>query len=204
MKLIKTRPIFLFLLVTISLYALGIAPYQLEISKFFRSYFAGFHSLRLAHITDLHTKGLGPVEKKMIASLNAQKPDVIVITGDVSTPNCKTQGYEEVLRELHAPMGGYFIPGNWEYWNPIKGLVALFKKYNITDLTNKRFRLHESVELIGFDDIVYIALIHSPISLKKITNQVQLSLAGHSHGGHVRLPLRLFCSPELPYIEISY
>jgi predicted MPP superfamily phosphohydrolase len=38
--------------------------------------------LTVAHLTDLHTRGLGFREKRLLRLLEEAKPDVIVITGD--------------------------------------------------------------------------------------------------------------------------
>ena len=57
-------------------------------------------SLVVAHVTDLHTKGLGEIELKVIDSLNLNKPDIIFITGDITTPSGASSGYEEVLSKL--------------------------------------------------------------------------------------------------------
>jgi uncharacterized protein len=38
--------------------------------------------LKIAHLSDLHTYGLGPREQRMFALLAQEQPDVIVITGD--------------------------------------------------------------------------------------------------------------------------
>ena len=38
--------------------------------------------LKIAHLTDIHTGGIGHRERKMLAILEQEKPDVIVVTGD--------------------------------------------------------------------------------------------------------------------------
>jgi predicted MPP superfamily phosphohydrolase len=41
--------------------------------------------IRIAHVTDLHTKGIGTLERQLI--LKNKKPDIIAITGDLATPS---------------------------------------------------------------------------------------------------------------------
>jgi predicted MPP superfamily phosphohydrolase len=215
--------------------------------------------LKIAHITDLHTKGVGRLETQLLQALASQKPDLIVITGDLATPSGTVSGYEEVLKHLRAPKGVYFVQGNWEYWEPIAELKRLLNKWKITDLTNEVKEIDSGLWLIGFDDEIEghadekiikrvpptslkIALFHSPIFFKKLIGKVNLALAGHSHGGQIRfpffksfwlpqgtgsydqgwftegtselfvsrgigtsiLPIRVNCSPEIAFIEVSY
>lgn len=194
-----------FIIIFISFYSFYYCPNDLEITHHKRIYNEGKNSIKIAHITDLHTTGLGIIENKLIISLKNEKPDLIVITGDISTPNGTLIGYEEVLSLIQAPLGVYFVNGNWEYWSPIKDLEKIFIKYNIRYLINEIVKLKSGLNLIGFDDIegnpeikiieniqkasLNIALFHSPAYFKSIPNSIHLSLAGHSHGGQVKIPL---------------
>lgn len=101
-------------------------------------------------------------------------------------------------------MGVYFVNGNWEYWSPIKDLEKLFSKYNIKYLNNDIVKLKPRLNLVGFDDVegtpdigivenidkssLNIALFHSPVFFNRIPKTIHLSLAGHSHGGQVKIP----------------
>ncbi|PYV93139.1 MAG: hypothetical protein DMG05_02420 [Acidobacteria bacterium] len=51
--------------------------------------------LKIAHLTDLHTHGLGRRERRMLALLEAERPDLIVITGDTVFNG----GYDEMFRD---------------------------------------------------------------------------------------------------------
>lgn len=196
----------LFLIITfISFYSFYYCPNDLEITHHKRIYNKGKNYIKIAQITDLHTTGLGTIENKLIKSLKNEKPDLIVITGDIATPNGNLEGYEEVLSQIKAPLGVYFVNGNWEYWSPIKDLEKLFIKYNIKYLNNNIVKLKSGLNLIGFDDIegspeikiidniqkasLNIALFHSPVFFKSIPKYIHLSLAGHSHGGQIKVPL---------------
>jgi predicted MPP superfamily phosphohydrolase len=162
-------------------------------------------SLVVAHVTDLHTKGLGEIELKVIDSLNLNKPDIIFITGDITTPSGTSSGYEEVLSKLKAPLGTFFVQGNWEYWEPEKELNKILKKYGIVNLTNNSINLNDNLWLVGLDDQLagtpsieiykyvpkktkVISLFHTPILFESIKEKSHLAFAGHSHGGQARLP----------------
>jgi predicted MPP superfamily phosphohydrolase len=162
--------------------------------------------LKVAHVSDLHTKGLDKLEKQLALAISNEKPDIILITGDLATPSGSNEGYEAVLKILKAPRGTYFVQGNWEYWEPIQELKTLFRNNNIIDLTNNTYQLDNNLWLVGFDDseegapqlgilesipksAIKIGLFHSPIFFDKVAGKTELNLAGHSHGGQIYIPL---------------
>lgn len=165
----------------------------------------GKQKLKIAHITDLHSKGLRKLEQQLFEALKKEKPDIIVITGDLATPSGTLEGYKTVLENLKAPKGVYFVQGNWELWEPISGLKKLFDEVGITDLTNGVQQLNQNLWLVGFDDsyqgtpnleilkslpqkALKIGIFHSPQFFEMTASLTELNFAGHSHGGQVRLP----------------
>jgi predicted MPP superfamily phosphohydrolase len=186
-------------------YAVFIEPNQLDSTVHQVSLGSQKRNLTIAHVTDLHTKGLGEIEQKLIAAIKEKKPDMIVITGDIATPDGTAKGYEDVLAQLKAPLGVYFVQGNWEYWEPIKEIKKIFTRLGIQDLTNKTLKLNESLWLAGLDDELagspdisvlgdipedkkVISIFHSPALFRKISDRIDLAFAGHSHGGQIRIP----------------
>ncbi len=191
--------------VFLTIYCFCLEPYHLESSFHAVSIGASGKSLLLAHVTDLHTHGLGVLEQKLIDSLRSQKPDVIIITGDIATPGGIAKGYQEVLSEIKAPLGVYFVQGNWEYWEPVKELRQILKKSGIVDLTNKHHQIKGNLWLVGLDDefagspqvstyegvpaeAKVISIFHSPVLFNSIKSKTDLAFAGHSHGGQIRIP----------------
>lgn len=195
-------------------YAFFIEPYQLETTSHQVSLGPGRNRLKIAHISDLHTKGVGVIEQRLIDTIRSYKPDLIAITGDITTPGGTPKGYEDVLSQLKAPLGVYFVRGNWEYWEPVKELAGIFERHGIIDITNKTLELNYAIRLIGFDDELagspdldlladlseptkVISLFHSPNLFNSISDKIDLALAGHSHGGQVRIPgLTSIWTPE--------
>lgn len=74
-----------------------------------------FHNYLIAHISDYHNRTSSIVDKQIIDSLNAEKPDIIVITGDHI--DSKIPDVDIALEFTHklceiAPV--YYVPGNHE------------------------------------------------------------------------------------------
>jgi predicted MPP superfamily phosphohydrolase len=202
----KALKIFILLIPVFALiYSSCFEPYQLESTFHEATIGESGKSLLFAHVTDLHTNGLGKLELKLIDAILSEKPEIILITGDIATPGGTAKGYEDVLSKLKAPLGVYFVQGNWEYWEPIKELRDILKKTHIVDLTNKSTQIKDNLWLAGLDDELagspelstyenipkkskIISMFHSPALFTSINNKTNLAFAGHSHGGQIRLP----------------
>lgn len=202
----KTLKIFVLLIpIFILIYSTCFEPFQLEDTFHEVTIGESGKSLLVAHVTDLHTDGLGTIELKLIDSIRSNKPDIIFITGDIATPGGTAKGYEDVLSKLKAPLGVYFVQGNWEYWEPIKELSHILKRADIVDITNKHLHIKDDLWLVGLDDELAgspqidtfegipenrkkISIFHSPALFKSINMKTDLAFAGHSHGGQIRIP----------------
>src|SRR6476646_3068158 len=93
--------------------AFFIEPYNIETTHTVLT--GGVQSpLKIAELTDLHTTKFGRLEKKVVALLNDEKPDVIVITGDTVGRHGDYRDIRPMLQELHAPLGVWLVRGNWE------------------------------------------------------------------------------------------
>jgi predicted MPP superfamily phosphohydrolase len=163
--------------------------------------------LRIVHLTDLHTYGPGRVEREVLSLVAAERPDLIVITGDLISSIDAYEGCREVLRGLHAPLGVWVVRGNHEIWAPVKNERGYFKSEGATLLVNESIEVAEGVWIAGFDDAFAgspdlartlanipqdafkVALFHSPEFFDRVAGSCDVALAGHTHGGQVRLPL---------------
>jgi predicted MPP superfamily phosphohydrolase len=185
--------------------AFWIEPYALEVTHGY------VHAplatpLKIAHLSDLHTHGLGRRERKMLAALEAEKPDLIVITGDTISGSGTYEMCREVLAQLHAPLGVWLVRGNWENWRPLKRERAFYDSAGVHFLLNAGRPVRADVWLVGLDDpwtgaarpgaalaaappgSYVIALFHSPFYFDYLAGRCNLALAGHTHGGQVWLP----------------
>ena len=164
-------------------------------------------TLKIVHLTDLHTYGAGPVELDVLRLVAAERPDLIVITGDLISSSDAYEGCRQVLRGLHAPLGVWVVRGNHEIWAPVEDEKGYYKSEGATILVNESKEVAEGVWLEGFDDAfagspdldrtiekvpreaVRVALFHSPDFFDRIAGRCEVALSGHTHGGQVRLPL---------------
>lgn len=208
----RTRPLLIALLLLALLggaclaYGFFIEPSWVEVTHH-RVEVSGLDKeLKVAHLTDLHLREWGRRERTLLRLLDEEKPDLIVITGDTSSPGTADEVRYEVLSRLRAPLGVYAIRGNWEHWSPMEDEAALYRRAGIEWLNNRGLKLSAQLWLVGLDDALAgapdpamafaavppgapcVTLLHSPSYLAEVAGRCSVALAGHTHGGQVRLP----------------
>jgi predicted MPP superfamily phosphohydrolase len=194
----------LFFLLT--LYSFWIEPYWIEVTHCeVKGPFA--RPIKIAHLTDIHASGLGRREKAMIRLVEAERPDLIVITGDSINVSSDYVGLWEVLTSLHAPLGVWLVRGNHEDWWPIADEQRYYQSAGVNLLLNSNAQVTDNLFLVGLDDefggrpnldeavaglpesAFTIALFHSPAYFDRLAGHCSLAFAGHTHGGQVQLPI---------------
>jgi len=194
---------------SLAIYATEIEPAWIEVTHYTLAAPIS-PPLKIAHLTDLHTRELGRPERRLLALLEEEKPDIIVITGDTTHDEASTEDARPLLERLHAPLGVWAVPGNWELWRLTEDPQVFFRSLGIHYLINQSEPLREGLWLVGLDDpragapdpalafaavplgAYTITLAHAPVILDRLAGGTNLVLAGHTHGGQVRLP---FCPP---------
>lgn len=205
--------------------AFVIEPDNIQVTQY--TIHAGIpETLKIADLSDLHTRGVGRPERKVLAILAAEKPDVIIITGDtLADPFGDYEDCMKLYKQMHAPVGVWFVRGNWENWHPIRHERPFYRRAGVNLLVNQNHELAPGVWLIGLDDpfsgranlneamrgvpadAYKIAAFHAPYFFQTIAGKVNLVLAGHTHGGQVHVPfIKPFWLPEGsgPYLEGWY
>jgi len=185
-------------------------------------------SYKIAQLSDLHIGGL--IDKKFIKDIvkrvNATKPDIVVITGDlVDIDILKAKETLHELTNLNSKFGTYFIVGNHEYFHDITTIIKSVKSLGIRVLENenvyigkegKGFNLAGVYDMIGYRTNTYlpnlqkalvgkkdsptILLAHQPRYIEEVDDGVDLMLSGHTHGGQL-YPFRFLVGLIQPYID---
>jgi predicted MPP superfamily phosphohydrolase len=182
--------------------------------------------LKIVAISDWHL-GLGTGMEKLkkdVDRINAEKPDIILIGGDLidnSVIPVINQKMDRELNRLHATMGIYMVPGNHEYISGIGACTEFVKKTQIILLRDSIVTLPCGLQIIGRDDRQnrnrlsvrdltqltdksrpVVLVDHQPVELAAVeaSGVVDIQFSGHTHNGQI-FPLSLVAGH---LFDISY
>ena len=174
--------------------------------------------VRILHISDIQSDAVGAYEERAFARMRELKPDLILHTGDLLHPISPATLWTELpkiaalFETLNPPGGvwGVFGDVDWRiYKEPEKnlgGLKMLEGRETTLTLAGKRFRIfglpllesrkwmdcrkmvEQWLETTEPEDFT-ILLGHAPDFVLDIQDlPIDLCLAGHTHGGQIRIP----------------
>ncbi len=188
-----------------------VSRYVLENNKL-PEYFDG---MKIVHVSDLQDGEFGENNSRLISKIKAQKPDIIVISGDII--DChridieNSVSFAKAISEL-CPV--YYVCGNHE---GASGVYPLLKKFledvGVTVLENESCYIdsEEKVRITGImdpyfkytytpeevlvaameenPDALNIVLCHRPELFDSYVKAgADIVFTGHAHGGQIRLP----------------
>lgn len=176
----------------------------------------GFAGYRIAVISDLHGKEFGEDNEKLIDYVRDLEPDLIAVTGDLIHDQAQMAMVKPVAKGLASIAPTYYVTGNHEWAaKVVPELEELLEACGINVLSNEYVMLTEGgdqIALLGAEDsngyadqmtvgeladqvrqeqgdVYTILLSHRNNHYDQYQQaRVDLTLAGHAHGGLIRLP----------------
>jgi predicted MPP superfamily phosphohydrolase len=162
--------------------------------------------LRIAHISDTHSDPTARLEERLSEAIAAERPDMIVFTGDSINSPEGLPVFKSLLQKLSGVAPTFVVKGNWDArsWNGLDlydrtgavelngtGRVLEFRgiKVGIAGLASGNEK-SLSRALAGIPSNVFsVFLYHHPDLIEEVAaRNVDLYCAGHTHGGQVSLP----------------
>lgn len=203
-------------LAVIGLLCLGwgfVEPYTLSVTRVritSAKLSKGARPIRVVHLTDVHSDPSPRLEERLPDAVAAERPDVIVFTGDAVNSEAGVPVFRRLMERLSKVAPTYGIDGNWDVW-----LVPEGDRYGDTGATKVDGRATK-LSIAGTDlwitgvaadgadrggralegvppGALTLFLYHYPEpevvpDADRLAGRVDLMLAGHVHGGQVALP----------------
>lgn len=92
--------------------------------------------VRIVLLTDLHSCKYGEGQAELIAAIDEQRPDVILLGGDICDDKIPNDNTEALLEGIADRCPCYYVTGNHEYWSrDIDSILELFRSYGVTVLS---------------------------------------------------------------------
>jgi predicted MPP superfamily phosphohydrolase len=174
-----------------------------------------FDGLRIAQVSDVHLPGNQLAARAALHHLDRERPEVVVLNGDMTETAQALGQVREFARAARGSLATVAVLGNWEYRAGVAGDKArkLYREAGVDLLINQSTLVElggSSLAIVGLDDTLAgspdlaaarsglaaseteIWVIHEPSFADQVPENAPrptMILAGHTHGGQIRIPL---------------
>ena len=153
--------------------------------------------------------GVEHVKRLLYPALEQFKPDFFVFGGDLATESCLIPDILPFLKEIGRKSPAIAVPGNWDLrrkWLPPAFWLRWYQEASFHFLLNRSL-LCPGIAFYGADDLkrgnpvfpesfldapFRCVVFHHPDTVALLSEdqlaQIDLILAGHTHGGQIRVP----------------
>ncbi|MBA61234.1 MAG: hypothetical protein CMJ76_02610 [Planctomycetaceae bacterium] len=166
--------------------------------------------LTITHFSDLHITGaiIRPYFERLKEEIQQLDSDLVIVSGDILDDKTKLAWVTDLVSELNSRVGCFFVLGNHDVRNGQgKELRDEIERCGWQDLGGRALSLEiegQQVILAGNElpwigepplsnsvkSAFSICAVHTPDQFRWGRQQgYDLMLAGHAHGGQIRLPL---------------
>lgn len=166
-------------------------------------------TIHILHLSDLHFRRWGRVEKRVLSYVHRIKPPLILLTGDYVNNRKNKKEWMAFLEKLTENSSVYAVRGNHDYDD--LDIERTFSKLGITLLCNKGVSLQleglplniigvesldrrytclrEVASTLKLNDSYNIVLSHTYHCIKRGKGMgIHLYLVGDTHGGQIYFP----------------
>jgi len=185
---------------------------------------------KIIQLSDVHVGNTIKKEfvKELVKRINAQNPDMVVITGDLVDLTVEEIKEDLApLKNLISTHGTFFVLGNHEYFHGAYAWIEHLETLGIKVLLNESIMIDGKFNLVGVNDYFgyragylepdvkkafenvderypAIVLAHQPKMIKELrAYKPDLMLSGHTHGGQI-FPFGLLVLLDQPYLAGLY
>lgn len=166
--------------------------------------------VRIVLLTDFHSSSYGKNQQVLTDVIAAQKPDVILLAGDIADDVRSHVHTRELLENISAEYPCFYTVGNHEEWSGECGNIKeMFRSYGVTvhegdssvlNINGGKIRIcgaDNSLPMSQFaactdsagDGIFTVFMSHRPDPVYMYSDKgFGLVVSGHAHGGQVRIP----------------